>query len=96
MPTQAQVNRNIASKTGLTGAQVSAVFVALTQEIQAALQAGDTIKVAGLINLTRTRQAARPARMGRNPRTGEAIQISAKPAKNVVKVRALKGLKEMV
>jgi nucleoid DNA-binding protein len=34
--------------------------------------------------------------MGRNPQTGEEMMIAAKPAKKVVKVTALKKLKEMV
>ncbi|MEJ2693640.1 MAG: HU family DNA-binding protein, partial [Candidatus Thiodiazotropha sp.] len=36
------------------------------------------------------------ARMGRNPATGEAIKIPAKPAKTVVKVTALKALKDKI
>ena len=36
----------------------------------------------------------RKARMGRNPATGEAIKIAAKPASTVVKVAALKALKD--
>ncbi|MCA8993705.1 MAG: HU family DNA-binding protein [Planctomycetaceae bacterium] len=39
---------------------------------------------------------AQPARQGINPRTGETIQIAAKPASKVVRVRALKKLKEMI
>ena len=32
--------------------------------------------------------------MGRNPATGEAVKIAAKPARTVVKVTALKMLKD--
>jgi nucleoid DNA-binding protein len=35
-------------------------------------------------------------RLGRNPATGEQIMIAAKPARTVVKVSALKALKEAV
>ena len=51
--------------------------------------------MAGLVKVTLTRKAATPARPGKNPFTGEAITIKAKPARNVVKVRALKALKDM-
>jgi nucleoid DNA-binding protein len=34
--------------------------------------------------------------MGVNPRTGEPMEISAKPKMRVVRVRALKGLKDMI
>lgn len=36
------------------------------------------------------------ARVGRNPQTGEEIQIAAKPARKVVRVTALKKLKDLV
>jgi len=38
-------------------------------------------------------KAHRKARMGRNPKTGEAIKI---PAKTVVRLRASKGFKEAI
>ena len=38
----------------------------------------------------------RPPRTGRNPKTGEKIMIKARPARDVVKVRALKMLKGLV
>lgn len=37
---------------------------------------------------------ARPARMGRNPFSGESVRIKAKPAMKVVKFRPSKELKE--
>lgn len=42
------------------------------------------------------RVPAKPAREGVNPRTGEKMMYKAKPARDVVKVRALKMLKELV
>jgi nucleoid DNA-binding protein len=39
---------------------------------------------------------ATKARKGINPFTGEETMFKAKPARNVVKVRALKGVKDMV
>ena len=39
---------------------------------------------------------AREARRGINPFTGEEMMFKAKPASKVVKVTALKGLKDMV
>jgi nucleoid DNA-binding protein len=36
------------------------------------------------------------ARKGINPFTGEPMTIKAKPARNVVKVRPLKKLKDMI
>ena len=42
------------------------------------------------------RKPATKSRKGTNPFTGEAMIFKAKPARKVVKVLALKGLKEMV
>ena len=39
------------------------------------------------------RRKARPARMGRNPFTGESVRISARPSMKVVKFRPSKELK---
>jgi nucleoid DNA-binding protein len=39
---------------------------------------------------------ATPARKGINPFTKEEVMFKAKPARNVVKVQALKTLKDMV
>ena len=55
-----------------------------------ALQAGDEVSIAGL-GIFSTKM--RPARTGRNPRTGESIEI---PAMRVPKFRAAKGLKDAV
>lgn len=49
----------------------------------------------GLLKITVVRKPATKARKGRNPFTGEEMMFKAKPARNVVKVRALKKLKDM-
>ena len=50
----------------------------------------------GLLKIMVVKKPARPARKGINPFTGEETMFKAKPARNVVKVRALKKLKDMV
>lgn len=52
--------------------------------------------VPGLMKIKVVRKPATKARKGINPFTGEEMMFKAKPARNVVKVLALKGLKEMV
>jgi len=42
------------------------------------------------------RKPAVKAHKGINPFTGEETMFKAKPARNVVKIRALKSLKDMV
>ncbi len=49
----------------------------------------------GLLKMVVKRVPARKARKGINPFTGEETMFKAKPARNVVKVRPLKKLKDM-
>jgi nucleoid DNA-binding protein len=48
------------------------------------------------MKILKVHKPRRAARRGINPFTGEETTFKAKPAHNVVKIRALKGLKEMV
>ena len=50
----------------------------------------------GLLKIMVVKKPARPARDGINPFTGEKTTFKARPARKVVKIRALKKLKEMV
>lgn len=50
----------------------------------------------GLLKCVVVRKPATKARKGINPFTGEPTTFKAKPARNVVKIRALKRLKEIV
>lgn len=48
----------------------------------------------GVMKITVVKKPARPARKGINPFTGEETTFKAKPAHKVVKIKALKKLKE--
>jgi nucleoid DNA-binding protein len=50
----------------------------------------------GLLKVILVKKKAVPARKGTNPFTGEEMMFKAKPARNVVRARPLKGLKDMV
>jgi nucleoid DNA-binding protein len=50
----------------------------------------------GLMKVKLVHKPAVPARKGINPFTKEEVMFKAKPARNVVKVQALKTLKDMV
>jgi len=50
----------------------------------------------GILKIKVVKKPARPAREGINPFTGEKMMFKATPARRVVKIRALKKLKEMV
>ena len=93
--TKAQIEADVAAKAGLTKAQVHEVFAALGAVAAAELKAGRPVTLAGLVKVSVAVKPASAARPGRNPFTGEAITIKAKPARRVVRVRAVKALKDM-
>jgi nucleoid DNA-binding protein len=49
----------------------------------------------GLLKITVVKKPAKSARKGINPFTGEEMMFKAKPAHKVVKIKALRKLKEM-
>ncbi len=88
----------IADKTGLTKKDVGAVFDAMSTLIKRDLKRNGpgVYTVPGLMKIKVVRKPATKSRKGVNPFTGEAMVFKAKPARNVVKVLALKALKDMV
>ena len=97
--TKTQIIASISEATELPKKDVAAVFVQLGQMIEGHMKkrgSGEfTIPDTG-VKIRRVRKPARKSRMGRNPATGEAIKIAAKPASTVVRVSALKALKDTV
>ena len=97
-PTKTEICNNVAEATGLTKRQVAAVFDALAAEIRKALgkRGPGVFSIPGLCKIVLQQKPATKERMGTNPFTGEETLFKAKPARNVVKVRPLKNLKDMV
>lgn len=88
----------LSETTGLSKQQVGGLFDELAKLIGKNLgpDGPGTFAVPGLLQIKVVRKPATEERQGINPFTKEAMTIKAKPAKNVVKVTALKGLKELV
>lgn len=80
----------IADKAGLSKADADKALAALQDVLVASLAKGEAVKITGLLGVERTKRAARK---GRNPRTGEEIQI---PAGYGVKLTAGSALKKAV
>ena len=64
----------VASKTGATKADAGRNIDALLEVFTDAVARGDEVKITGYLSIS---TAERAARTGRNPRTGETIQIKA-------------------
>ena len=90
--------KTIAAGTDLPAAQVKAVLEALTATMAADLgkKGCGEFNFNGLMTLKTVKKPATKARPGRNPFTGEAITIRAKPASRKVRVRALRGLNALI
>ena len=85
---QSELIEKVAQASELNQAAAGRAVKAVVNAILDALVAGDAVRVSGLgiFNVT-----ARPAREGRNPQTGEAIQIAASKA---VRFHAGKAVKD--
>jgi nucleoid DNA-binding protein len=94
MISQTDLVRNISEATGISQGDVKAVLAALSEEIIESIKVAERIRVGNLIQVEPALRKATKKRMGRNPQTGEQIEISAKPASVRVKARILKPLQE--
>jgi nucleoid DNA-binding protein len=87
----------LAEATQQSRKEVGAVLEALEALIASNISKGPGVfNLPGLLKIYVHTRPATKERTGRNPATGEEIKIAAKPAKKVVKVRALKKLKELI
>ena len=96
--TKSEIVSGIADATGLTKKEVGSVFEAMADQVKKSLgkRGSGAYTVPGLMKLVVQRKPATKARKGINPFTREETVFKAKPACNVVKIRPLKNLKDMV
>ncbi len=80
----------VADDAGLSKADAAKAVDSVFDQITGSLKSGEEVRLVGFGTFTVTRRAAST---GRNPRTGEAIQIKAS---NQPKFKAGKGLKDAV
>ncbi|MCG8432800.1 MAG: HU family DNA-binding protein [Gammaproteobacteria bacterium] len=98
VPTKTEVLTFLADDTGLTKKEVAAVFESLNKIIKKNIsgRGPGLFTLPGLAKIKVIKKPATKARKGINPFTGEETIFKAKPARKVVKVLPLKGLKDMV
>ncbi len=96
--TKAQFVSTVAEQTGVTKKEVELVLSSVSKVIEAHLkkQGPKTFAWPGLFKIVVVKKPATPKRWGINPFTKEKMEFQAKPATQRVRVRPLKGLKEMV
>ncbi|VAW67594.1 Histone-like bacterial DNA-binding protein [hydrothermal vent metagenome] len=97
-PTKSEILNHISADTELSRKEVSAVLESLSGLIEKNLKPRGPgfFNLPGLLKIKVIKKPATKARLGTNPFNGEEMMFKAKPARKVVKVLALKGLKDMV
>lgn len=94
--TKSQMVSALAEKSDLTRAQVVLLLEELTKLVCVELRGSRPVTIPGLVKVSVKHKPATPARQGRNPFTGAAMTIKAKPAHKAVKVRPIKALKDAI
>ncbi len=85
---QADLIDAVTSASGLTKGDAARVMHELFQKITTALSHGEEVRITGFGSFAVTERAARE---GRNPRTGEVVQI---PASKAAKFKPAKQLRD--
>ena len=96
--TKSEIFGTIADQVGISKKEVSAVFDTMSEMIAADLKRGSgAFNIPGMMKVSVRRKPAVKAHTRPDPfNPGQMMQVKAKPARNVVKIRPLKALKDMV
>ncbi len=96
--TKTEMIAALAESTALSRKQVVSLFDELAKLIGKELgeEGAGIFNISNLLKIKVVRKPASPERKGINPFTKEETVFKAKPAKNVVKLVPLRGLKELV
>ncbi len=96
--TKTEIVTALSEVTDLSKEQVAGLLDELAKLIDRNLdeQGPGVFTLPGLVKIAVVRKPATEARKGINPFTKEETIFKAKPARNVVKLTPLKGLKDMV
>jgi DNA-binding protein HU-beta len=82
--------RAVAAHTAADPKQVDATLAGMTDVITAVVSKGEPVSIPGFAKFTKVN---RPARMARNPQTGEQVHVKAK---TVAKASAMKAFRDTV
>jgi DNA-binding protein HU-beta len=92
--TQTQLASALAERVEMSKSDAKIVLDGLEEIILEEIGNAEKVQIGKLVQLTVKLKPASKARPGRNPATGEAITIKAKPASVDIKARPLKAAKD--
>ena len=77
----------VAAHTGLDPKQVGTVLTGFTEVVTAVVAKGEPVAIPGFAKFAKVE---RPARLGRNPATGEAIRVKASKKARITPLKSFK------
>lgn len=92
--TQTQLIAEVADRAVLSKADAKRALAALEAVVLEEIGNAQKVRIGGLVQLTVRIKPAQKKRKGRNPATGEEIEIAAKPASVDVRARPLARAKD--
>lgn len=87
---RSQLLNALAERNGMSRKEADAVVTSLVDLITETVARGEDVAISGFAKF---RRIDRPARMARNPATGETVKV---PAKRVARITPLKAFKDAV
>ena len=87
---RSQLLNELAERNDITRREADALLTSLTDLITATVSTGEDVAISGFAKF---RRIDRPARMARNPATGEMVKVAAK---RVARITPLKAFKDAV
>jgi DNA-binding protein HU-beta len=87
---RSQLLNELAERNEMSRKEADAVLTSLTDLITATVATGEDVAISGFAKF---RRIDRPARMARNPATGELVKVAAK---RVARITPLKAFKDAV
>ena len=93
--TKGELYAYLAEKTDLKSADIKRVFEHLFNFVEAEVKKGNVVTIPDLCKIRTHTKPATKAREMISPFTKQKIMVKAKPARKVIKIRAVKHLKEL-
>lgn len=97
--TKTEIITHLHEKTELSKKQIGEFFEVLAELVKQELTGRGrpgVITIPNLVKIQKREKPATKAKMGRNPKTGEPMEIPARPKRKVVKAAVLSNVKKMV
>jgi nucleoid DNA-binding protein len=94
--TKSELLSELSEHTGLSKSDLNKLFDTLEEIVHKHIKNNEGITIPNLCKIYVHKKAATTARQMKSPLTGAMIHIPAKPARKVVKVKAVKNLKDMI